>query len=965
MTIVRGILTTTAALSLFGCGNDSNDKPTPVAPPAAPEISVEGYTNAVKLDLTKLVNQSGQTLVNAIEDQLNASLPNGSKEFKVHSTENWDNSNLAVIEHEGDFVLHTNIDAYAHGLPSKGVNNGFSFIVELPNGLVREATLAYYYKLGTPIGNKKDNNSPDYIFLPGFTSGNPSFTPNVSLDGEGFTYKFSTDRYNYISVRGKDSSNSKFTNAVLKNDEQKLSSYADSWNLIQQHYSSNDFTESEANANGSMSINYNGYNATTDKGDINQRSFINATHPYHLSALFEVYRHYLSGSDDESSLLQQSVLLKDLTFAWNDDEVRLPEEPEADLSGYSNAVQLDLSSLDGKSGLELIEEFEKQLNSTLTTRSSQFKVIPNESWKNQQLTVVKDNDEFVLQTTIDAQAYGLPNADINNGFSFLISLPNGLVREATMAYHYKVGAPIGYNDASKTPDYLFLPGFTSGNPSFTPNVSLDGEGFTYKFSTDRYNYLSVRGKDSTDATFANSVLMQGEDKLGISANTWNLVQQHLTANDFTGNTANANGSVTMAYNNSTITPIKGAIEKRILANATHPYHLSALFEVNRHYLYPGNGSDVPADSVESLKQQTIQLKNITFAWNEEEVALPEEPQADLSGYAHSATLDLSQLNGQSGSALLQAIETQLNATLPAGAEAFNVRPNDSWANQQLSVVEHNGEFVLQTTIDAQAYGLPNADINNGFSFLIELPNGLVREATMAYHYKVGTPIGYSNDSQSPDYLFLPGFTSGNPSFTPNVSLDGEGFTYKFSTDRYNYLSVRGKDSTDATFANSVLMQGEDKLGISANTWNLVQQHLTANDFTGNTANANGSVTMAYNNSTITPIKGAIEKRILANATHPYHLSALFEVNRHYLYPGNGSDVPADSVESLKQQTIQLKNITFAWNEEEVALPEEPQADLSGYAHSATLDLSQLNGQSGSALLQAIETQLNATLPAGA
>ncbi|MGR5208894.1 hypothetical protein, partial [Vibrio sp. PNB23_22_7] len=103
-------------------------------------------------------------------------------------------------------------------------------------------------------------------------------------------------------------------------------------------------------------------------------------------------------------------------------------------------------------------------------------------------------------------------------------------------------------------------------------------------------------------------------------------------------------------------------------------------------------------------------------------------------YTHSATLDLSQLNGQSGSALLQAIETQLNASLPQGSQQFTVRANDSWANQQLSVVEHNGEFVLQTTIDAQAYGLPSAVINNGFSFLIELPNGLVREATMAYHY---------------------------------------------------------------------------------------------------------------------------------------------------------------------------------------------------------------------------------------
>ncbi|MGR5461294.1 hypothetical protein, partial [Vibrio sp. PNB22_1_1] len=255
-----------------------------------------------------------------------------------------------------------------------------------------------------------------------------------------------------------------------------------------------------------------------------------------------------------------------------------------------------------------------------------------------------------------------------------------------------------------------------------------------------------------------SVLMQGEDKLGISANTWNLVQQHLTTNDFTGSSANANGAVAMAYNNAAVAPAAGTIENRTLVNATHPYHLSALFEVNRHYLYPGNGADVPADSVESLKQQTIQLKNITFAWNEEEVALPEEPQADLSGYTHSAVLDLSQLNDQSGSALLQAIETQLNASLPQGSQQFTVRANDSWANQQLSVVEHNGEFVLQTTIDAQAYGLSSADINNGFSFLIELPNGLVREASMAYHYKVGTPIGYSNDSQSPDYLFLPGFT---------------------------------------------------------------------------------------------------------------------------------------------------------------------------------------------------------------
>ncbi|MGR5321569.1 hypothetical protein, partial [Vibrio sp. DNB22_19_1] len=435
------------------------------------------------------------------------------------------------------------------------------------------------------------------------------------------------------------------------------------------------------------------------------------------------------------------------------------------------------------------------------------------------------------------------------------------------------------------------------------------------------------------------------------ANTWNLVQQHLTANDFTGSSANANGAVAMAYNNSAVTPVAGAIDNRTLVNATHPYHLAALFEIYRHHI---NGVDEPA----ALKQQTIQLKNITFAWNAEEV----EPQADLSGYTHSATLDLSQLSGQYGKDLLLAIEEQLNTQFPSEA-GFKITPNwgvsgeTPWDNNiNIKVVQENNDYVLQTVIDAEIVGKPS-DINplrNGVSFLVELPNGLVREATMAYHYKLGTPIGYSNDSQSPDYLFLPGFTSGNPSFTPNVSLDGEGFTYKFSTDRYNYLSVYGKDSTDATFANSVLMQGEDKLGISANTWNLVQQHLTANDFTGNTANANGTVEMAYNNAAVAPAAGAIDNRTLVNATHPYHLAALFEIYRHYK---NGADQESD----LKEQVIQLKNITFAWNEEEVALPTPPNAcsDI-GFNDTRLLDISTLDGLSGQALIDGISAQLGST-----
>ncbi|MGR5134144.1 hypothetical protein, partial [Vibrio alfacsensis] len=364
------------------------------------------------------------------------------------------------------------------------------------------------------------------------------------------------------------------------------------------------------------------------------------------------------------------------------------------------------------------------------------------------------------------------------------------------------------------------------------------------------------------------------------------------------------------------------------------------------------------DEPTALKQQTIQLKNITFAWNAEEVVLPEEPQADLSGYTHSATLDLSQLSGQYGTDLLLAIEEQLNTEFPSEA-GFKITPNwgvsgeASWDNINIEVVQENNDYVLQTVIDAESVGKPS-DINplrNGVSFLVELPNGLVREATMAYHYKLGTPIGYSNDSQSPDYLFLPGFTSGNPSFKPDVSLDGEGFTYKFSTDRYNYLNVYGKDSTDATFANSVLMQGEDKLGISANTWNLVQQHLTANDFMGNTANANGTVTMAYNSAAVAPAAGIIENRTLINQAHTYNLSALFEIYRHYK---NGADQESD----LKQQVIQLKNITFAWNEEEVALPTPENAcSVKGFSHSRIVDLSGLEGLDSQAISNAIATQL--------
>lgn len=985
------LLAVSIAALLTGCGNDSDDAPVvEEIPDGGFPPSVDDYANVADIDLSLLVGLEGQALVDGIEDQLNASLnggiaaqnsgesQNSAGQFHVDAlwgfeSNDWDNYNLRVVDVDGTYVLETTLGAQVQGKPSSGNPNlnGFSFTITLPNGLVEEAALAYQFSLSKDLGYDTAEKSPDYIFLPGLTSGKPNVTKEATSPGTGFTYKYTTDRYGYLKSRFGDATDGQFYEEQMMDGDLGVRVKSNEWNLVQQDLSVNDFSGFFANENGKLDTTYNSGLVRPNGVDVANRVMVDESHSYNLQAMVEVYRHYVSGADEIEAVQEQTVRIKGLTLAWNDEIVELPApiDDEPELGEYPNIVQLNLAVLSGVTGPDLLQGIEDQLNNALPSGtppgqyfevSSKWGVTGEEQgWSHSNLEVAQVQGQYVLQTTIPATNVGQPSSSnpIENGFSFTVTYPDGMVREATLAYSYKLSTAIGYGDPSKSPDYLYMPGLTSGDPTVANKPTTGGAGFTYKFTTDRYSKIGTRFTDATDNLFYNTTLQQGGEDIRVASNSWNLVQQKLATNDFAGSNANSNGELDILYRTEPTLPKTGDVVNRVQVEPVHQYDLSALFEVYRHYKHS-------ADADGDLKEQVIQIKNVYFAWTDESLVMPPPPEEDLpdlGGFDNVVSLELSDLAGLTGDALMTGIEDQLNSQRPddmPGDQLFTVTPKwgdgeQGWDQSNLEVVNDNGSYVLETVIEPATYSMPTNDnpVLNGFSFLLELPNGSVQEATLAYYYQLSAPLGYGGAPQTPDYLFLPGFTSGDPLITNSATGAGKGFTYKFNTDRYNKFSTRFGDATDGAFYNTTLQVDGVDLRLTANKWNLIQQKLKVNDFLGSMVNPNGRMEMLYNTESLVSSVGEVSDRVQVDVQHDYNLSALMEVYRHYKH---GSDSESD----LLEQIVKIKGVTIAWNDTEVGEPETPNhCSDESFGESRSLDLSDLVGADSQTILDSIAEQL--------
>lgn len=469
----------------------------------------------------------------------------------------------------------------------------------------------------------------------------------------------------------------------------------------------------------------------------------------------------------KKTLLAASILLS-LAGCGNESSdqpaapVPQPEHGNKPVIGeeYTHKKVVDIAELYGETGEGLITAIEGQLNQGLTARSGLFKITPKwgmgtaGDWDLLNLNVVQDeNGEYVLETEFAAETVGMPGQGkaFQNGFSFTVELPNGLVKEAVMAYNYKLKTGLGYGaDGSKSPDYIFLGGFTSGDPLVANAATTDGTGFTYKLNTDRYAYLSTRFADAKDNSLFNKVLTQDGQKFRIQSSQWNLVQLDLTANSFDleGN-AIADGNLTMAYNNKEMVPDSASSADRILIDEQHNYQLTALMEFYRHYKH---GSDQLAD----LHEQVLQLKDITFAWSDEVVVLPEQPPVEPDpeptpdnycsdqGFSHSRIVDLTGLKGADHQKIMDAISNQLGE-VKNGAAQFNVDRNN------IEVVDVDGELALKVTYAAGAVGKDNA--GNGSSLTVDFPTAEAFTAAC-----MGFDVQYALDvasSANNDLVILP------------------------------------------------------------------------------------------------------------------------------------------------------------------------------------------------------------------
>lgn len=339
----KSFLAVSILLALVGCGNDSSDKPVtpdqpliplepsiPVVPPTDPDEKpeLEGFLNAASIDLSVLSGEQGQALIDGIEEQLNDGLTAKTGQFRI--VPKWGMDNLTVVQDGEAYVLETNIDPEVFSMPTEEnqVTNGFSFLIEMPNGLVKEAAIQYKAKWST--GYKQ---SPDYIFMGGFTSGDPLVENKPTVDGQGFTYKLNLDKYGYMNTRFADPTDNKFFNSQILNGGAGLRVDGGQWHQFQIDVATNDFVDSVATKDGSVVMSYNGQVVTSKAGDVLNRTMIDAEHNYKLNGLFEFYRHYKHGSDDQSKLKEQKIQITDLVIGWNNEVVTLPDvsEPEPEV----------------------------------------------------------------------------------------------------------------------------------------------------------------------------------------------------------------------------------------------------------------------------------------------------------------------------------------------------------------------------------------------------------------------------------------------------------------------------------------------------------------------------------------------------------------------------------------------------------------------------------------------------------
>ncbi|WP_162064358.1 hypothetical protein [Vibrio taketomensis] len=634
------------------------------------------------------------------------------------------------------------------------------------------------------------------------------------------------------------------------------------------------------------------------------------------------------------------------------DKPATPNSESAVIPAGHKKTTINLSALVGQSGDELISGIESQLNAGLTTRANvgRFKIVS--AWGTENLIAKQDNNGIsYLETKMDARVYGKQDviSGNNNGFGFTIELPNGLLKNVILSYRYKLSTPLGL-EAGQSADYIFMGGFTSGNPDVINKPTSPGSGFTYKFSTTRDKTINTYFVDAKDSEHFNKPLNFDDTKVYVQPTKWNLLQMNLAVNNFSDRTPNENGSVTLFYNGEQVKPNQSTINNRVQIDATHDYDLNVLFEFYRHHK-----NKIDAD--ERLRAQTLQIRDLTVAWEDANAQLPAELQPDLSGYDHSALLQLDKLEtGLTGSALITALEQQLNSNLPNGSvNQFSIV--STWGSDNLVVArDTKGKVYLETKVDAGVVGIPDSasSLKNGFGFSIKLPNGLVRNATLAYRYKYTTPLGTA-DQQSPDYIFMGGLASGQPSISNGVAAAGSGFSYKFSTTRDRTLNSYFADTSTGDFYNKLLFLGEDRVAVKSGKWDLLQMKLTTNDFNVDTPHANGFIDLFSNGDLVKSNKLDIRDRIQIDATHNYDLSVNFEFFRHFKNKLDGE-------EKLLEQTIQLRDLVVAWNDNIVELPPEIQPDLNGYQYQANVNLKALAlGLKGDALITALENQLNANI----
>ncbi|WP_299019838.1 hypothetical protein [uncultured Photobacterium sp.] len=575
-----------------------------------------------------------------------------------------------------------------------------------------------------------------------------------------------------------------------------------------------------------------------------------------------------------------------------------PADLQPNLTDYTHISSLDLESLAGLNGSALIHGIEKQLNATLgaTARNvgfapSSYKVTPrwgtgDKNWDQVNLQVVESDGEYVLETILDKEAVGKPSSDntVKNGFGFIITLPNGLVKKATLSYKLRLNTSLGYRNIEKSPDYIFLPGLTSGDPMVENKASAPGAGFTYKYTTDRYGYLNTRYSDPTDNTYFNQQLQLDGNGVKVNAGHWNQIQQQLVANDVASDDPTSqrdNGSLSTLYNGFLLQPKTGGpVDNRVIIDDYHPYKLKALFEIYRHYKHK-------SDQPQSLQEQRIQIKNIILGWNDEQVSLPEQketPNACSDGFTKTRALDLPELVGLEGQKLLDGIAAQLG-DLPSGSVSYD------FGVDNISIVTYGGKPVLQVTYVANAAS--TADAGNGTGFKISYPissDVTPTGACFAYDMQIEKDIAAGNNS---DYIYLPGIRL-NEDDTLLSDL-------RYSTNKYKRLSAK---FTNPPHPNLKWLDYKNNPYINAGNWNSIKQTMAMNE--------EGKGTLNFLMNDVTYFKPNANK----------FAGRAFETVEHQL-------VPVDKLSSLqlvsnfdtyrhvaggpKKQTIRYRNIAIGWN----------------------------------------------------